>query len=433
MKMEFNDVLHGLIQFSDKGLTPLLSELINSPEIHRLRNMRQMNFDVPLIQELGRSRRLPHTIGVTYLAVKLAHKSKLSLSETKVLMTAAMLHDAAIPPYGHLVESELKVHSPNFSHEKRVRELIAGNISVKDKYTDIVPGRQLELHSILGKYGVDESSVFNKICPSDNKKSAISADIDIDNIDNIHRMAVMLGWHEARINMEGLVDSIFIKNDSLIFSKDSAVFVDKWLNYRQRIYTMIIAHPECIPYNALQADMVRIAVKNKLINSQDWSITEPEFEEKLRNNKLTRVLASQLISGCEYQLIDYVWFKGFNSSRKYKNAEIIDRLHEDLSPAEEYGYFVWNEKGLISRKIKIGGEWGSCEVGSDSTSCLVALVKKTQGKPKRTKFEKSQWRKDVVSVFVSLFEVEYFDVDFPEDYRGDFFRAKNNELQLGFY
>nr|QVX12497.1 HD domain-containing protein [Pseudomonas congelans] len=57
-----------------------------------------MNFDVPLIQELGRSRRLPHSIGVTFLAVELAHKSNLNLNDTKALLAAALLHDAAIPP-----------------------------------------------------------------------------------------------------------------------------------------------------------------------------------------------------------------------------------------------------------------------------------------------------------------------------------------------
>ncbi len=36
------------------------------------------------------------------------------------------MHDAAIPPYGHLVESELKATASGFSHEKRVEELVRG-------------------------------------------------------------------------------------------------------------------------------------------------------------------------------------------------------------------------------------------------------------------------------------------------------------------
>ena len=116
--MEFHDVLHGHIRFNDGDeLSALLSDLINSPEINRLRNMRQMNFDVPLIQELGRSRRLPHSIGVAYIALKQAEKSGLSHSQSKTLLAAAMLHDAAIPPYGHLVESEFKSIRADFKHD----------------------------------------------------------------------------------------------------------------------------------------------------------------------------------------------------------------------------------------------------------------------------------------------------------------------------
>ena len=110
--MEFHDILHGHIRFSDSGIVPLLADLIDSPEIHRLRNMRQMNFDVPLIQELGRSRRLPHSIGVVHVATQLAHKCHLDSKQTAILVAAAMLHDAAIPPYGHLVESEFKNKAP---------------------------------------------------------------------------------------------------------------------------------------------------------------------------------------------------------------------------------------------------------------------------------------------------------------------------------
>lgn len=124
--MEFHDILHGHIKFPDNDeLTKLLHDLLNSAEINRLRNMRQMNFDVPLIQELGRSRRLPHSIGVANLAYQLSKKSFLSKQDSKILLAAAILHDAAIPPYGHLVESELKAAS-DFSHERRVEELVRG-------------------------------------------------------------------------------------------------------------------------------------------------------------------------------------------------------------------------------------------------------------------------------------------------------------------
>jgi len=77
--MEFHDVLHGHIVIERSDIIDLIKKLLDTTELQRLRNMRQMNFDVPLIQELGRSRRLPHSIGVAYISLQLAQHSNLNL------------------------------------------------------------------------------------------------------------------------------------------------------------------------------------------------------------------------------------------------------------------------------------------------------------------------------------------------------------------
>jgi|GEM_PF-2887434 HD superfamily phosphohydrolase len=429
--MEFHDILHGLMRFSDENLTSLLADLIDSPEIHRLRNMRQMNFDVPLIQELGRSRRLPHSIGVTYLAVELAHKSNLSIDATKALLAAAILHDAAIPPYGHLVESELKRVAPNFNHEETLSALISGVLSKDNAYLEIVPGKQLQLEKILRKHNVNQDAVINLVCPKPGFHSAVSADIDIDNIDNVHRMAAMLGWDNARENIVELRKCMKLNEKSgLIFSEAAIEPLRNWIDFRQRIYTMIIAHPECIPYNALQTDLVRRAVENEVITLENWYMTEPEFEEKLRKHPSTATLAQQLISGCEYHLIDYVWFKNFNTSKKLKNAEIAEYIsHRVDVPFNDPSYFVWNEKGLICREIKVplDNDKGIVILGKNSTSCMISLIKKTPGKPKMLLPDIIEWRKKVTTAFCDLFEVDIFEAEFPETYKGSFY-AETDEF-----
>ncbi len=431
--MEFHDILHGLIRFDDENLTPLLAELIDSPEIHRLRNMRQMNFDVPLIQELGRSRRLPHSIGVAHIAVTLAHRCLLDSTQTKILLAAALLHDAAIPPYGHLVESEFKSKNPGFNHEGRLEELIRGTINAQNLYLDIVPDKQLRISAILDKYDVPYNDVLEVVCPKGNQRSPISADIDIDNIDNVHRMAAMLGWDGVRENISGIINSVSLDGLSgMIFSQSSIPYLEKWLDYRQKIYTLIIAHPACVPYNALQADMVRIAVENELIKPDDWWLDEPRFEERLRNDPLTKELAKQLISGCTYQLVDYVWFKGFPVKKKLNNAQIVKNLSEVVELPDDYGYFVWNEKGLISREVLVPGKNDNSTLGRNSTSCMIALVKKTSGKGRWSKLRTNQWRTDIAKAFMKQFETEIFEVDFPETYTGNYL-SHNNELQFGNY
>lgn len=429
--MEFHDILHGLIRFEDQNIKSLLAELLNSPEIHRLRNMRQMNFDVPLIQELGRSRRLPHSIGVAYIAITLAHKAALNSEDTKILLCAALLHDAAIPPYGHLVESEFKSFQPAFNHEQRLSTIIYGTISPQNIYDDIVPGRQLGLLTIFNKYKIEPGKVLEMVCPPKGSKSSISADVDIDNIDNVHRMAAMLGWDGAKTNARKLIERTRIgQNSNLSFLEAALENLSKWLDYRQRIYTMIIAHPECIPQNALQADLVRLAVRERVITPDDWKITEPIFEERLRKNPNTQHLAEQLISGCKYQLIDYIWFKNYENKISLTNAQIIEQLNLNIPTDEDYGYFVWNEKGLISREVSVSIENGrGIKIGRNSTSCMIALIKKTPGWPRRRKKEHNEWRLSIADTFVKLSNNINFVADFPESYTGNFM-SSSDELQF---
>ncbi|WP_295979402.1 HD domain-containing protein [uncultured Variovorax sp.] len=434
--MEFHDILHGEIIFPDgNSLTELLRDLINSPEVNRLRNMRQMNFDVPLIQELGRSRRLPHSIGVAHIAMVLGRRAGLSEADQKVFLAAAILHDAAIPPYGHLVESELKNVNPEFKHEQRVKDLIKGKAALENSFQEIVPGRSLQLQEIFSRHGVSDDRVIELICPPSGRQSPISAEIDIDNIDNVHRMAAMLGWDDAKSNLNNIIDGLSLNGlGAMSFSEASIPSLEKWHSFRERIYTLIIANRECIPYNALQADLVRLAVKDQLIGPNDWYQIEPLFEDLLRKHPSTSKLATQLISGTDYQLIDYVWIKGFTSIRKTSNAEIERFLIEQLTPSSGYGYFVWNEKGLVSRRVNVDiKEQGQVSLGKDSTSCMIALVKHTHGKPKRSKQIELQHRAAVISAFSDFFGTHKFWIDYPETYTGEFWQSKNGNLEIGYY
>ena len=161
-------------------------------------------------------------------------------------------------------------------------------------------------------------------------------------------------------------------------------------------------------------------------------MTEPEFEEKLRRHESTKFLAKQLISGCSYQLVDYVWFKNFHTSKKLKNAEIAEVMSNNIEVSfNDSGYFVWNEKGLICREINISVEDSNkvITLGQNSTSCMIALIKKTPGKAKMLKADINDWRKDVTASFCDLFGVDSFEADFPETYKESFY-AETDELQF---
>lgn len=430
--MEFHDILHGHIRIDDREISTFLADLLDSSEVHRLRNMRQMNFDVPLIQELGRSRRLPHSIGVAYLAYRLTAGVNIHRSTRKAFLAAALLHDAAIPPFGHLVESELRARDPSFSHENRLKNLIFGLDGKSNKYRQVVHGKSSDLVKLLNKYDVNPFEVLRLVCPERGESNAISAGIDIDNIDNVHRMACMLGWHEARDNLNSLLSHARLgSSGELLFEPAAEQYITSWMRYRSRIYTMIIAHPQCVAHNALQADLSRAAVENEIITSGDWRMTEPEFEQRLRDTPATSDMAWQLISGCDYVLEDYVWFKGYEQPLKMSNSDISRHFSKELDDSSGYTIFVWNEAGLISRRVTVRMNSGEAiDYGSSSRSCMIALVRTRRGKKQNLR-RNEKWRRSTAEKFFQLIGSES-SASFPEEYTGEF-EGAGAGLNLGYH
>ena len=432
--MEFHDVLHGVFELGFRHNRDLVHRLLAAPEIGRLRRMRLMNFDVPLIQELASAKRLPHSIGVCHLAQLLASRSVSRESDATVLMVAALLHDAAIPPYGHLVETRLRNRGATISHEKFLRALLFGEYHSSNMYHQILPGKSLQVHALLKRFDVDADRVLRLVKPRSGEHSAIAADVDLDNIDNVHRMAILLGWEGAKSNLEQLLKRSRINsNMELVFDSEAIEYLEVWQDFRQRIYTMIIAHPECVAYNAFQIDLVDKAIDVGAVSADDWFITDQLFEERLREHKETKRLAEQTLSGTSYRLVDYVWFTSIGDPpcSDWMNLEkaMAGEL-PDLRSNEKH--FFWVESGLISRKIKPSMTAGndSDDLGVQSVSCIVARVNTSaDGSTPLKRRDREHWRKAVQQVMGNRVPGWHFDVAYPENYSGSYFNNLEKDVR----
>src|SRR5207248_2941800 len=181
-------------------------------------------------------------VGVCFLAQEIAKRCLGSEEKVSTLMVAALLHDAAIPPYGHLVEATLRKKHPEFDHSQILRGLLFGTYHHSNKYHQIVPGQSLRVNSILVKHRIDPEEVLALVQPTNKLGTAIAAQIDLDNVDNVHRMAALVGWPEARPNMQRIVDNAQIDQDlRLEFRPEALPAIKLWQDIRQRLYTLIIA------------------------------------------------------------------------------------------------------------------------------------------------------------------------------------------------
>ncbi len=191
--MLFFDCLYGPITIR----SPLFRDLAHTPEFFRLRNVRMMNVDTPLCKDLATASRFAHTIGVCHLAEWLGHSRELSIAHQNAVIAAAVLHDMGIPPFGHLIEQMFDEIDPPFDHESIARQIVEGTYAPENKYHQIYAGRTLQVGAVLDKHGVDRDIVFQLLEPRRFATLIVGA-IDLDNIDNVLRMATLLGLGSYR-------------------------------------------------------------------------------------------------------------------------------------------------------------------------------------------------------------------------------------------
>ena len=92
------DSVHG-----DLNLNELEVELIDSPQIQRLRRIKQLGFTY-LVYPGANHSRFEHSIGTMYLASRLADNLLLDDHQKSIVRICAILHDSGHGPFSHVSE-----------------------------------------------------------------------------------------------------------------------------------------------------------------------------------------------------------------------------------------------------------------------------------------------------------------------------------------
>ena len=177
--MKYFDSMYGEFQLPD-DVTPLVETSI----IHRLRWIALSNIpslSYPMISGVSR---FSHSIGVAYLGSILSNQLGYSRTKRNTLLCSALLHDAGMPPLGHLTEEALTLLNIKFDHEESlgIILLMEGN-----RFALMPDGEKVGVTEALNKAKVNSSEVFDAISGKGELGNIVSSSIDIDNIDNVAR------------------------------------------------------------------------------------------------------------------------------------------------------------------------------------------------------------------------------------------------------
>ena len=181
----FRDPLYGYIEVDYK----LISDLIDSKELQRLRRIRQLS-GVSMVFQTAEHSRFTHALGAYHMANLVLRNVEgiecLSEYERIVFLSAALLHDVGHGPYSHAFENVLST-----SHEEMTVKIIL------DKNTDV--------NHILSKYeGLDEdiASVISHSGKYPLIETFVSSQLDVDRMDFLSRDAYFTGATYGTIDMK---------------------------------------------------------------------------------------------------------------------------------------------------------------------------------------------------------------------------------------
>ena len=241
------DALYGKIEFS-----PLVYKCMLSPEVQRLREVRLCNINSLCITGSSNTNRFEHSVGTAYLAAinieaAVQKHLKLTKKEKETFIIAALLHDAANGPFGHSYEYIME--KKGFIPEQGLGDVLGDVVSTgigahknSSPFETIFFGKLRALTSILNSSQKEEVSQIIAGCHPLSK--LISDSIDLDNIDNVFRMAYHMGFNFRREAPRKLAESMFVENGSVVFLQEAKTYLEEWYSVRQRVYKFLLLNPQ---------------------------------------------------------------------------------------------------------------------------------------------------------------------------------------------
>jgi len=207
------DSLHGNLQLNEFEV-----KLIDTPQIQRLRRIKQLGFTF-LVYPGANHTRFEHSIGSMYLASRLAYSLKLSNEQREMLRVCAILHDAGHGPFSHVSEAVLEK-----SHEEPTSKLILESELSEILSEKFVPKEIIKLISGEGRLG-----------------HIISGDLDVDRMDYLLRDSYYTGVAYGVIDVERLIHNMKLE-DNLILKAKGVQAAESMLLARYFMYPSVYQH-----------------------------------------------------------------------------------------------------------------------------------------------------------------------------------------------
>lgn len=395
------DPLYGEVRFC-KEIEPLLW----LTPLQRLRHIRLSNIDSIDMPGISNISRYEHAIGVGYLSKQVGFFKKLSHKDSLILQAAALLHDWNITPYGHLVEEAFSYVSQGYNHETKMEDMQRNEFSeLGGLNCQLIYGRETKIKQwVLSIFGSDwEESLLTigAIIKGEGKLGkCIASNIDLDNIDNVLRIAFHMGLKVDRSlpkkvaqGMEDICDK-----SGVIYSPSIIPYIREWLELRKIVYSKLMPSKVDFSGKTMLIWAIVWGLSQGIIKRYDWSLDDINLTMKLLtcgNEKIVETVKRWLV-GEVWNLSELFWLEG-----KMPIYQKIFDFCKVVSKEIGRECLVYRIKDKRDRKLTIITSDGNYVTGNNSNKWLLGVAS-----PLRKNFSKKE-NKIIINLASDYFEAAY--------------------------
>jgi HD superfamily phosphohydrolase len=321
------DPMYGVV-----ALDLFVADLLCQPELQRLRDVRLSNINSLLLAGGANISRFEHSVGTAILADRAARSLRLAETDHRALVCAAILHDVAIAPFGHLMEEGFRYAGKPFDHETRLQEIFLG-AEIGNMERQIYRGRTAGFRGTFHKapfkrLQLDVDRVFDIMQGKGELGPLVKGTLDLDNADNIPRMAHHIGIPFRKTLPIDIAEGFRITHKSVHFDAKSLDVLEEWQDLRRRLYNVLMTNPIDFSAKAMLIEAMRLALTGTeespaILDQESWSLTDSELLGLLARYRPSMRLIERLELADYFDLVGLFWVDfGSQQSRvlQYGNA-----------------------------------------------------------------------------------------------------------------
>jgi len=296
------DPLYGVIK-----LPQFVWDILFVPEVQRLRELRLCNINSLSLTGAANINRYEHSIGTCYLAVKWAEVNCQDESEKErmIIVLAALLHDVYNSAFGHSIE-----YVEGFKGEDVFSMVALKSREYKYKHAALEPiyfGAREELSLILENdfgFDVDDFMKLSEYIQGRGKYGVlISGTMDLDNLDNVVRLAYHMGLTYSKDIPLKISMSIGVRGGDLIIDSNCDAYIEEWLSIRERLYKFLLLNPDEFSGKYMLTEAIGIS-KSKLLLPFVWFDTDEKLLSKLMkvSSEVAKIISNLMLGRLYYCL-----------------------------------------------------------------------------------------------------------------------------------